>query len=159
MRRHDLHRWPLHDRKQLHVLEADSAFRSLKASPVGVCVERSGVRLVDRVRAVTRKRASTKSLRIVQTRFRQPRPQRRGEIREYRRRSSILQRLWSARIAQGQNGVDGVSTLSAVEERWARPTVRRHSWIRRRRAAARIFFFGQYFLQKKKRTPPPSRRK
>ncbi len=47
MRRHDMHRWPLHDRKQLHVLEVDFAFRSLTQSSIGVCVECICVRLVD----------------------------------------------------------------------------------------------------------------
>ena len=45
-------------------------------SSVGVCVERIGVRRVERVRSLTRKRASAQSLRAVQTRVRPSRPQR-----------------------------------------------------------------------------------
>src|SRR5208282_4155454 len=123
MRRHHLRRWPPHDRKQFHLFEVDSALRSLEQSPTGVRVKRSRVRLIERIRAVTRKRTSAQSLRAVQTRFRQSCPQRCREVREYGGRYPILQRLWSARIPQGQNGVDGVSALPAVEDERTRTAV------------------------------------
>src|ERR1019366_4977931 len=137
----------LHDRKQFHVFEVDSALCSREQSSAGVCVKRSRVRLVERVRAVTRKRTPAQPLWAVQTRVRQSRPDRCREIGEYRGRPAILQRLWSARIAQGQNGVDGVSALPGFEDERTCTAVQGHRWIRRRRATARFYFCFWPFLR------------
>src|SRR5208282_2207668 len=121
---------------------------SLEQSSVGVRVKRGRVRLIERIRAVTRKRTAAQPLRAVQTRFRQSCPQRCREVREYSGWAEILQRLWSARIPQGQNGFDGVSALPAVEDERMRTAVQGHRWIRRRRATARFYFCRRYRSRK-----------
>ena len=81
VRRHHLHRWPLHDREQFYVFEIDFAFRSRQQDSIGVRVERRGLWLVERIRTVARERTPAQPVRLVQTRLRQPRPQRCGQSR------------------------------------------------------------------------------
>ena len=90
-------------------------FAAREQDSIGVRVERRGLWFVERIRTVARERTAAQPLRLVQTRLRQPRPQRCRQIGEHCRRSPIFQRLRSARVSQRQDGVDGVSAVSTIE--------------------------------------------